>query len=85
MTLIDLLPASWKSQAFWSDPIFRLLFSLIFVVGSLGHFVAHRQMLDRMSESSLAAAIVAIGNPSVLLWLSGVIFKSLTGRSRWAS
>ena len=57
-----------------SDIVFRVSLSLIFIVGGLGHFVEHRQMLDRMAESPWANAINAIGNPSALLWLSGAIF-----------
>lgn len=74
MTLVQPLPASWSTRSSWSDPAFRVLLSLIFVIGGLGHFVEHRQMLDRMTESPWAKAIVAIGNPSFLLWLSGVVF-----------
>ena len=47
---------------------------LIFIVGGLGHFVEHRQMLERMAESPWLNMINMIGNPSVLLWLSGAIF-----------
>lgn len=74
MTLVHPLPRSWSSRSSWSDPAFRILLSLIFVIGGLGHFVQHRQMLDRMAESPWANAIVAIGTPSALLWFSGVVF-----------
>ncbi len=74
MTLVQPLPTSWSSRSSWSDLAFRVLLSLIFVVGGLGHFVQHRQMLDRMTESPWAGTIVAIGNPSGLLWLSGIVF-----------
>ena len=56
------------------DPLFRLLTSLIFIVGGLGHFGQHRMMLDRMAESPWAATVRMIGDPSMLLWLSGIAF-----------
>lgn len=62
------------SKGSLSDLIFRILLSLIFIVGGLGHFVQHRQMLDRMSESPWMETIHRIGDPSVLLWLSGAVF-----------
>ena len=58
----------------FSNIVFRVSLSLIFIVGGLGHFVEHRLMLDRMAESPWANAINAIGYPSVLLWLSGAAF-----------
>ena len=63
-----------ESKSSVSDPIFRILLSLIFIIGGLGHFVQHRQMLERMAESPWVNTINAIGNPSVLLWLSGTVF-----------
>ena len=57
-----------------ADPIFRLLTSLIFIIGGLGHFGQHQMMLDRMEESSWAPTVGMIGDPSVLLSLSGVAF-----------
>lgn len=57
-----------------SDLIFRVALSLIFIVGGLGHFVQHQQMLQRMAESPWARLIETAGNPSLLLWLSGVVF-----------
>ena len=63
-----------KANAGVSDPIFRVCLSLIFIVGGLGHFVEHRQMLERMAESPWTSTINSIGNPSVLLWVSGAIF-----------
>jgi putative oxidoreductase len=56
------------------DPLFRLLTSLIFVIGGLGHFGQHDVMLERMKESPWASTVVMIGDPSVLLWLSGIAF-----------
>ena len=74
MTLMEPLPSFLKSRSSFSDPIFRVLLSLIFIIGGLGHFVEHRQMLARIAESPWVNAIEIIGNPSMLLWLSGVIF-----------
>jgi putative oxidoreductase len=57
-----------------SDVIFRVLFSWIFIVGGLGHFFQLQQMLARIDESPWADVVRMIGNPSVLLWLSGAVF-----------
>lgn len=57
-----------------ADPIFRLLTSLIFIIGGLGHFGQHQMMLDRMEESPWRNTVAMIGDPSLLLWLSGAVF-----------
>jgi len=49
------------------DPLFRVLTSLIFIIGGLGHFGQHPVMLDRMVESPWAPVVAKIGDPSVLL------------------
>ncbi len=56
------------------DPIFRLLTSLIFIIGGLGHFFRPEEMLPRMEESPWRDTIHAIGDPLLLLWLSGAAF-----------
>jgi putative oxidoreductase len=56
------------------DPLFRVLTSLIFIIGGLGHFGQHQVMLDRMEESPWAGTVSLIGDPSLLLWLSGIAF-----------
>lgn len=56
------------------DPLFRVLTSLIFIIGGLGHFGRHQMMLDRIAQSPWNETVNAIGNPSVLLWLSGGAF-----------
>lgn len=58
----------------FADPIFRVLTSLIFIIGGLGHFGQHRVMLERMAESPWAPIVNRIGDPSALLWLSGLVF-----------
>lgn len=58
----------------WFDPVFRIATSLIFIIGGIGHFVAHDYMLDRMAESPWRDAVSMIGDPSWLLWLSGGVF-----------
>src|SRR3546814_12511481 len=65
----------WKALI---DILFRILTSLIFIIGGLGHFGQHQMMLDSMKESPWAQTVDMIGDPSVLLWLSGVAF-SVTG------
>lgn len=56
------------------DPVFRVLTSLIFIIGGLGHFRQHEMMLERMESSPWRDTVRAIGDPSVLLWLSGAAF-----------
>jgi len=56
------------------DPIFRILTSLIFVIGGLGHFRQHEMMLDRMEQSPWRDVVNSIGDPSFMLWLSGAVF-----------
>ncbi len=58
----------------WAEPVFRVLTSLIFIIGGLGHFGEHQMMLDRMVESPWWNMINLVGNPSWLLWLSGGVF-----------
>lgn len=62
-----------KAKAF-VDPVFRVLTSLIFIIGGLGHFRQHEMMLERIEDSPWRGIVRAIGDPSVLLWLSGVAF-----------
>lgn len=58
----------------WVDPLFRVSTSLIFVIGGVGHFLAHDHMLERMAESPWQGAVGYLGDPSWLLWLSGAVF-----------
>ncbi len=57
-----------------SDIIFRIAISLIFIIGGMGHFGEHQYMLDRMAKSPWVDLVTVIGDPSLLLWLSGGIF-----------
>jgi len=56
------------------DPLFRVSTSLIFIIGGLGHFGRHDDMLARIEESPWRDAVYVVGNPSWLLWLSGAVF-----------
>lgn len=56
------------------DPIFRGLTSLIFIIGGLGHFGQHEMMLGRIEGSPWRGVVYLIGDPSILLWLSGAVF-----------
>lgn len=56
------------------DPLFRIMTSLIFIIGGLGHFGQHQVMLARMEASPWHGVVSAIGDPSWLLWLSGLVF-----------
>ncbi|MEE9434767.1 MAG: DoxX family protein [Sphingorhabdus sp.] len=58
----------------FADPVLRVATSLIFIIGGLGHFGAHDIMLARMEASPWRDVIFMFGDPSYLLWLSGVIF-----------
>ncbi|MBI3699014.1 MAG: DoxX family protein [Afipia sp.] len=74
MIFAQKIAGALKAKSGLSDIVFRVSLSLIFVVGGLGHFVQHRQMLDRIAESPWVNVVNAIGNPSMLLWLSGIVF-----------
>jgi putative oxidoreductase len=69
----DWLEPSAKAKAV-IDPLFRVLTSLIFIIGGLGHFGQHEVMLARMEESPWQPVVRMIGDPSMLLWLSGIAF-----------
>lgn len=56
------------------DPVFRILTSLIFIVGGVGHFFQDQMMLDRMAQSPWRDFVAEVGDPLVLLWLSGAVF-----------
>lgn len=58
----------------WSDRLFRVSLSLIFIVGGLGHFGSSDYMLERIHESPWRSTVEAIGDPLILLWLSGAVF-----------
>jgi putative oxidoreductase len=71
---LESLVTPGANMAAMADPLFRVLTSLIFIIGGLGHFGRHGDMLARMEESPWRDAINAIGDPSLLLWLSGGVF-----------
>ncbi|MDD3444817.1 MAG: DoxX family protein [Zavarzinia sp.] len=62
-----------------SDLVFRVLTAPIFVVGGLGHFVEHEQMLARIDDSPWAGVVRAIADPSLLLYVSGIVFVIFGG------
>ena len=74
LTLIDTWLAPREQLRSWFDPVFRVATSLIFIIGGIGHFGAHDDMLERMAESPWRDQVNMIGNPSWLLWLSGGVF-----------
>lgn len=57
-----------------AEAIFRVTVSLIFIVGGLGHFVELDQMVQRIEESPWRDQVAMIGDPAMLLWLSGGVF-----------
>jgi putative oxidoreductase len=74
LTQIDARLAPREKVKAWLDPVFRTATSLIFILGGIGHFAAHEYMLERMAESPWRDAVATIGDPSMLLWLSGGVF-----------
>ena len=74
LTQIDAWLAPRERLRSWFDPVFRVTTSLIFIIGGIGHFAAHDHMLLRMEESPWRGVVGMIGDPSWLLWLSGVVF-----------
>ena len=66
--------ATWAAKVRLIDPVFRLCLSLIFIIGGLGHFLAHEYMLGRMALSPWKDHVALIGDASILLWLSGLVF-----------
>ena len=74
LALIDAWLAPGKQLRSWFDPVFRVATSLIFIIGGIGHFAAHDNMLQRMDESPWRGVVGMIGDPSWLLWLSGAVF-----------
>ena len=56
-----------------SDVAFRVMFSLIFIVGGLGHFGKADLMTNRFEASPWADLVSSIGDPQLMLSLSGVI------------
>jgi putative oxidoreductase len=55
-----------------SDVVFRGLFSLIFLVAGLGHFVQKDVMLARLEAAPLGHLASFFGPPDVLMTLSGL-------------
>ena len=74
LTQIDAWLAPGEQLRSWIDPVFRVTTSLIFIIGGIGHFAAHDDMLQRMNESPWRDVVGTMGDPSWLLWLSGVVF-----------
>ncbi len=58
----------------FADPVLRISLSLIFIIGGLGHFLAHDHMRGRMDLSPWKSIVEQIGDASILLWLSGAVF-----------
>lgn len=54
-----------------SDPVFRVLFSLIFIVAGVGHFFQKEVMLARLEAAPLGYLASWFGPPEVLMTLSG--------------
>lgn len=63
---------SWERFGNAGDLVFRVLFSSIFVVAGLGHFVQKQAMLARLEAAPLGHLAAQLGPPEVLMTLSGV-------------
>ncbi len=61
-----------KDRTAVCDLIFRVLFSLIFIVAGIGHFVEPQMMLERLQQSPWYEWLSALGSPSWMLSASGV-------------
>ncbi len=74
--LRDLDRGLWSPRwiAHRAEAIFRIALSLIFIVGGIGHFVQLDEMRQRIDESPWRDQVMAIGDPAILLWLSGGVF-----------
>lgn len=55
-----------------SDLVFRVSFSLIFIVAGLGHFFRPDLMLERLADSPWYELVSSFGSPVVLLYATGV-------------
>jgi putative oxidoreductase len=56
-----------------SDLVFRVLFSLIFLVAGVGHFGQQDVMLARLDAAPLGHLAQLFGPPELLMSLSGVV------------
>jgi len=54
-----------------SDVVFRVLFSVIFVVAGIGHFVQRDVMLERLEAAPLGHLAMLFGPPDLLMLGSG--------------
>jgi len=64
--------AIWERFGPAGDLVFRVLFSLIFIVAGLGHFVQKQVMLARLEAAPLGHLAHLFGPPDMLMTLSGV-------------
>lgn len=68
-------PEGFSSQSRFgevSDLIFRVSFSLIFIVAGLGHFFRLDLMLERLADSPWYELVSSFGSPVLLLYATGV-------------
>jgi len=56
-----------------ADLVFRVLFSLIFLGAGLKHLVRPDDLIARLEEAPLAWMAIAVGRPSLLMALTGVV------------
>ena len=68
------MTATPTSNAHFSDLVFRVMFSLIFIVGGLGHWFQHELMMSRLDQSPWVEWVMLLGSPATLMHLSGVVF-----------
>lgn len=64
--------ATWERFGRAGDLVFRVLFSLIFIVAGLGHFVQKQVMLARLESAPLGHLATLFGPPDTLMTMSGV-------------
>jgi putative oxidoreductase len=56
-----------------ADVVFRVATSLIFIIGGMGHLIQDDVMMARIEASPWLELVHAIGDPLILLYLSGVV------------
>lgn len=74
-----------------SDVVFRVLFSVVFIIGGMGHFGNSETMLAALEAAPLGHLADLFGPPAMLLSLSGVamivggIALAVGFLARWAA
>lgn len=68
---ITAMAVAWRGPV---ELIFRVSTALIFLIGGLGHFFRSAEMVERIAESPWRPQVEMIGDPLLLLHLTGAVF-----------